>query len=43
MTERKYRKGAILMKKGDPADETFLTVTGNFLVSKINSNCRRDV
>src|SRR5258708_36427253 len=36
MTERKYRKGDILVKKGDPADEMFLTVTGKFLVSEIN-------
>src|ERR1700704_4258669 len=35
MTERKYRKGDILMKKGDAADEMFLTVTGNFLVTEI--------
>ena len=35
MTERKYRKGDILVKKGDPADEMFLTVTGNFLVTEI--------
>src|ERR1700710_1805848 len=35
MTERKYRKGDILVKKGDPADEMFLTVTGKFLVTEI--------
>jgi len=35
MTERKYRKGDILVKKGDPADEMFLTVTGHFLVKEI--------
>src|SRR5882757_8340495 len=35
MTERKYRKGDILMKKGDAADEMFLTVTGKFLVTEI--------
>jgi CRP-like cAMP-binding protein len=33
MTERKYRKGDVLMKKGDAADEMFLTVTGKFLVT----------
>src|SRR6478735_2775798 len=32
MSERKYRKGDILVKKGDTADEMFLTVTGKFLV-----------
>jgi CRP-like cAMP-binding protein len=32
MTERKYRKGDILMKKGDAADEMLLTVTGKFLI-----------
>jgi hypothetical protein len=35
MTERKYRKGDILFKKGDPANEMFLTLTGNFLVTEI--------
>jgi hypothetical protein len=29
MTERKYRKGDIVCKKDDPADEMFLTVTGH--------------
>jgi hypothetical protein len=32
MTERKYRKGDILMKKGDAANEMLLTVTGKFSV-----------
>jgi hypothetical protein len=36
MTERKYRKGDILMKKGDAANEMLLTVTGRFLVKEIN-------
>ena len=36
MTERKCRKGDILMKKGDAANEMFLTVTGKFLVTEIN-------
>ena len=35
MTERKYRKGDVLFKKDDSADEMFLTVTGNFLVKEI--------
>jgi hypothetical protein len=35
MTERKYRKGDILFKKDDPADEMLLTVTGKFLVKEI--------
>src|SRR5450432_1180272 len=35
MTERKYRKGDIVCKKDDPADEMFLIVTGNFLVTEI--------
>jgi hypothetical protein len=35
MTERRYRKGAVLVKKGDRADEMFMTVTGNFLVREI--------
>ena len=36
MTERKYRKGDMLFKKGDPAKEMLLTVTGKFLVKEIN-------
>ena len=36
MTQRKYRKGDILMKKGDPANEMLLTVTGKFRVIEIN-------
>lgn len=35
MIERKYRKGDILFKKDDVANEMFLTVTGNFLVTEI--------
>jgi hypothetical protein len=35
MTERKYRKGNVLFKKGDPAHEMLLTVTGKFLVTEI--------
>lgn len=35
MTQRKYRKGDILVKKDDAADEMFLTVTGKFLVTEI--------
>ena len=35
MTERKYRKGDVLFRKDDNADEMFLTVTGNFLVKEI--------
>src|ERR1700754_4563586 len=36
MTERKYRKGDVLFKKDDTANEMFLTVTGQFLVKEIN-------
>jgi hypothetical protein len=35
MTERRYRQGDILFKKGDAATEMFLTVTGKFLVKEI--------
>lgn len=35
MTQRKYRQGDVLCKKGDPANEMFLTVSGKFLVSEI--------
>src|SRR5437762_7826968 len=34
MTDRKYRKGDILFRKGDTADEMLLTVTGKFLVTE---------
>jgi ABC-type multidrug transport system fused ATPase/permease subunit len=36
MTERKYKKGDVLFKKDDAANEMFLTITGNFLVTEIN-------
>src|SRR5438445_5283834 len=36
MTERKYRKGDILFRKDEPADEMLLTVTGKFLVKEIS-------
>ena len=35
MTERKYRKGDVLVKKDDVAQEMFMTVTGKFLVKEI--------
>jgi CRP-like cAMP-binding protein len=35
MKRRKYRQGEIVFRKGDPADEMFLVVTGKFLVSEI--------
>ena len=35
MSERKYRKGDVLFRKGDKADEMLLTVTGKFLVTEI--------
>ena len=35
MTERKYRKGDVLFKKDDTANEMFLTLTGKFLVTEI--------
>jgi uncharacterized membrane protein len=36
MTQRNYRKGDTLMKKGDAAKEMLLTVTGRFRVVEIN-------
>jgi uncharacterized protein (DUF697 family)/CRP-like cAMP-binding protein len=35
MSQRKYRQGDVLFKKGDAANEMFLTVTGKFLVTEI--------
>ena len=34
MTQRKYRPGDVLCKKGDTANEMFLTVSGKFLVTE---------
>jgi uncharacterized membrane protein len=34
MTQRKYRQGDVLCKKGDAANEMFLTVSGKFLVTE---------
>src|SRR6202161_2697889 len=36
MSERKFRKGDVLFKKDDAANEMFLTVTGEFLVTEID-------
>ena len=36
MTQRKYRQGDVLCKKGDVANEMFLTVSGKFLVTEIS-------
>ena len=35
MVRRKYSKGDVLFRKGDPANDMFLTVTGRFLVTEI--------
>jgi CRP-like cAMP-binding protein len=35
MSPRKYRKGDVLFRKGDLAEEMFLTVTGKLLVKEI--------
>jgi CRP-like cAMP-binding protein len=35
MTQRKYKKGEILFKKGEQANEMLYTVTGRYLVSEI--------
>lgn len=36
MTERKYRQGDLLFKKGDPANEMLMTITGKFRVNEFN-------
>jgi len=36
MTQRKYRKGDVLFKKDDVANEMFMTITGKFLVKEID-------
>jgi Cyclic nucleotide-binding domain len=35
MTQRKYRNGDVLFRKGEPANEMFFTVSGKFLVTEI--------
>jgi len=35
MTRRQYRKGDVLFRKGDRANEMFFTVTGKFLVTEL--------
>ena len=35
MTRRQYRKGDVLFRKGDRANEMFFTVTGRFLVTEL--------
>ena len=35
MKRRRYKKGTVLFRKGDPALEMFYTVTGKYLVSEI--------
>jgi ABC-type multidrug transport system fused ATPase/permease subunit len=37
MTERKYRKGDVLFKKDEAANEMMLTMTGKFLVKEIGA------
>jgi len=36
MTQRKFRKGDVLCKKGDEAHEMYLIVTGKFLITEIS-------
>jgi Cyclic nucleotide-binding domain len=36
MTARKYRQGDYLFRKGDAANEMFMTITGKFLVKEFN-------
>src|SRR6266540_944533 len=35
MTPRKYRKGDVVFRKGEPAKDMFTTVTGKFLVTEL--------
>jgi hypothetical protein len=35
MTRRKFRRGDMLFRKGEPANEMFFTVTGRFLVTEL--------
>jgi Cyclic nucleotide-binding domain len=35
MTQRRYRKGDVLFRKGDSANEMFLGITGQFLVTEL--------
>ncbi|MGH9638013.1 MAG: Crp/Fnr family transcriptional regulator [Candidatus Angelobacter sp.] len=40
MKRRAYRKGQIIFRKGDLADEMFLAAKGKFLVSELNIELR---
>jgi CRP-like cAMP-binding protein len=40
MSKRKYRKGEVVFRKGDLADEMFLVVKGKYLVSEIGVELR---
>jgi hypothetical protein len=35
MARRRYREGDVVFRKGDPASEMFITVTGKFLVTEL--------
>src|SRR5437868_7298778 len=38
MTERKYKAGDFLMRKGDPANEMLMTITGKYVLKEFNVN-----
>src|SRR5713226_3950616 len=40
MTKRKYKKGEIVFRKGDVADQMFLAAKGKYLVSELNLELR---
>jgi CRP/FNR family transcriptional regulator, cyclic AMP receptor protein len=40
MTKRKYKKGEIVFRKGDLADQMFLAEKGKYLVSELNLELR---
>jgi hypothetical protein len=41
MISRKYHKGDVLFRKGDRANEMFMTITGKFLVREIGVDAER--
>ena len=43
MTQRKYRQGDMLWKKGNAANEMFVTVSGKFFVAEIGISFRPEV
>ncbi len=42
MTKRKYKKGDVVFRKGDVADQMFLAAKGKYMVTELNLELRRE-